>query len=60
MWDIFRDISASIFDVLVNDNNRDASQKNDLSFTVSSSEIKKILGLIVLSACNSRCNFRHY
>ena len=59
-WNIFRDISAPIFDLLVNETNRYASQKNDHLFTVSSSDIQSFVGLIILSAYNSRRNFRDY
>ena len=59
-WNIFRDISAPIFDLLVNETNRYASQNNDSLFTVSSLDIQNFLGLIILSAHNSRLNFRDY
>ena len=57
---IFRDISAPIFDLLVIETNRYASQKNDHSFTVSSSEIQKLVGVIILSVYNIRRSFRDY
>ena len=41
---IFRDISAPIFDLPVIETNHYASQKNDHSFTISSSEIQELVG----------------
>ena len=59
-WNTFRDISAPIFDLLVIENNRYASQKKNHLFTVSSSETIKLVGLIILSAYSSRLNIRGY
>ena len=59
-WNISRNISAPILDLLVIETNRYASQKNDQLCTVSSLEIQKSVGLIILSAYNSRRNFHVY
>ena len=59
-WNISRDIYTPKFDLLVIVTNRFASQKNDHLFTVGSSEIQKFIGLIILSAYNSRRYFRGY
>ena len=59
-WNIFRDISAPIFDLLVIETNRFASQENYHLITVSSSEIQKFVGFIILPAYNSKRNFRDY
>ena len=50
---IFRDISAPTFDLLVIETNRYAIQKNEHLFTVSSMEIQKLVVFIILSACNN-------
>ena len=57
---IFRVIFAPIFDLLVFETNRYATQKNYLLFPVSFSEIQKLVGLIMLSAYKSRRYFRDY
>ena len=57
-WNVFKDISALIFGLLVIEINHYASQKNDHLFTFSSSEIQMFVGLIKLSSYNSRRNFQ--
>ena len=59
-WNIFRDISALIFDLLVVETIRYANQKNARLFIDISSETQKFLGVITLSANNSRRKLRGY
>ena len=59
-WNIFRDIFAPMFDLLVIETKRYARQNNDTLFTVSSSKFQKFVSLIIPSAMKNRCYFRDY
>ena len=53
-------VLCDIFELLVSKTNRYAAMENDHNFSVSMKEMQSFVGLLILSGCNMRLNFRDY